>query len=132
MTKRLIKATLLCTLVSASAWSQVNVGDQKSEDPPFDVTAVTTLELPWRLAFLPDGRMLVTEKVGPVMPAARSISELEISFVNEPCRRQGSPTAMGGEPPVSNGAQVLVGKADDFVDGFLSHVVIRRDSPLAG
>src|SRR4029077_10053831 len=26
----------------------------------------TTFELPWRLAFLPDGRMLITEKVGPV------------------------------------------------------------------
>jgi glucose/arabinose dehydrogenase len=25
---------------------------------------VTTLDLPWRIAFLPDGRMLITEKVG--------------------------------------------------------------------
>ena len=30
------------------------------------MTPVTTFELPWRIAFLPDGRMLVTEKIGPV------------------------------------------------------------------
>ncbi len=30
------------------------------------MTQVTTLNLPWRIAFLPDGRMLITEKVGPV------------------------------------------------------------------
>ena len=30
------------------------------------MTQVTTFNLPWRIAFLPDGRMLITEKVGPV------------------------------------------------------------------
>src|SRR5665811_32758 len=28
------------------------------------MTQVTTLSLPWKIAFLPDGRMLITEKVG--------------------------------------------------------------------
>src|SRR6185312_10736843 len=64
---RLAKTILLITLASATVWAQVNVGGQKSEATlPFTLTAVTTFELPWRLAFLPDGRMLVTEKVGPV------------------------------------------------------------------
>ena len=47
------------------ASAQVNAGEQKS-DPnlPFTVTQVTTLSLPWKIAFLPDGRMLITEKVG--------------------------------------------------------------------
>ena len=26
------------------------------------MTQITTLNLPWRIAFLPDGRMLITEK----------------------------------------------------------------------
>jgi len=30
------------------------------------MTEVATFSLPWRIAFLPDGRMLITEKVGPV------------------------------------------------------------------
>jgi glucose/arabinose dehydrogenase len=61
-----IKAALLLLLAPTFALSQVNVGEQKSEEPPFDMTTVATFTLPWRLAFLPDGRMLVTEKVGPV------------------------------------------------------------------
>jgi glucose/arabinose dehydrogenase len=33
---------------------------------PFTMTQVATFNLPWRIAFLPDGRMLITEKVGPM------------------------------------------------------------------
>src|ERR1044071_3418703 len=58
---------LLLALVSSAAWAQVNMGDQKPEaSVPFNMATVATFTLPWRLAFLPDGRMLITEKVGPV------------------------------------------------------------------
>ena len=64
---KLAKAVLLFTLASVGAWAQVNVGEQKPEASlPFSMTTVSTFELPWRLAFLPDGRMLITEKIGPV------------------------------------------------------------------
>ncbi len=64
---KLVKAALLLTLASVAAWAQVNAGEQKPEDNlPFTMTTVTTFKLPWRLAFLPDGRMLITEKPGPV------------------------------------------------------------------
>jgi aldose sugar dehydrogenase len=68
MTMRLAKAVLLLTLASVAAWAQVNAGEQKPEaSVPFNMTpAPATFELPWRIAFLPDGRMLITEKVGPV------------------------------------------------------------------
>ena len=61
------KIALLLTVASATALAQINVGEQKPEaNLPFTMTTTTTFELPWRIAFLPDGRMLVTEKVGPV------------------------------------------------------------------
>ena len=65
--KTLLNAALLLTLVSATAGAQVNAGEQKSDPSlPFTMTTVTNFELPWRIAFLPDGRMLITEKIGPV------------------------------------------------------------------
>ncbi len=64
---KLAKAALLLTLASAAASAQVNVGAQKPEATlPFQMTTVANFELPWRIAFLPDGRMLVTEKIGPI------------------------------------------------------------------
>jgi aldose sugar dehydrogenase len=72
MKMKLIEAALLFALATAAAWGQVNVGGQKSEDPPFDMTTVGTFEFPWRIAFLPDGRMLITEKVGPVWIATQT------------------------------------------------------------
>jgi len=64
---KLAKAVLLLTLASVAAWAQVNAGAQKPEASlPFNMTTTATFGLPWRMAFLPDGRMLVTEKIGPV------------------------------------------------------------------
>lgn len=63
----LARTSLLCLAASAQAWTQVNVGAQKAEASlPFKLTTTATFSLPWRIAFLPDGRMLVTEKIGPI------------------------------------------------------------------
>jgi aldose sugar dehydrogenase len=60
-------AMLLLALAAAPMWAQVNMGEQKPEASlPFDMTTTATFGLPWRIAFLPDGRMLVTEKIGPI------------------------------------------------------------------
>src|ERR1700733_2371936 len=65
--KNLIKAGVLLAVASTPAGAQINAGEQKPEASlPFNMAQVTTFNLPWRLAFLPDGRMLVTEKVGPL------------------------------------------------------------------
>jgi len=66
MHKRVI-AALFLALSPAVAQAQTNAGNLKSETTlPFTMTQVAEFKLPWRIAFLPDGRMLVTEKVGPV------------------------------------------------------------------
>ena len=57
----------LASTAATTAVAQVNAGEQPPETTvPFTMTPVATFVLPWRIAFLPDGRMLITEKVGPV------------------------------------------------------------------
>jgi glucose/arabinose dehydrogenase len=64
---KLAIAALSLALVPTGAAAQVNAGELKPEASlPFTITEVATFKLPWRIAFLPDGRMLITEKVGPV------------------------------------------------------------------
>lgn len=65
--KRTMIAGLFVAMAATQIHAQINAGEQKPETGlPFTMTKVTTLSLPWRIAFLPDGRMLITEKVGPV------------------------------------------------------------------
>ena len=81
---KLAKAALLFTF-AAAAWAQVNAGEQKPEaNLPFAMATVATFDLPWRLAFLPDGRMLVTEKPGPMWLVSQD----------------GKKTAVNNTPPV--------------------------------
>lgn len=64
---KLAKAVFSLCLTLAAASAQVNVGEQKPEPTlPFKMTTTATFGLPWRIAFLPDGKMLVTEKIGPI------------------------------------------------------------------
>jgi glucose/arabinose dehydrogenase len=65
--KTFVKSAFVLALAAIPATAQPNMGDQKPESAlPFVMNQVTTFNLPWRMAFLPDGRMLVTEKVGPI------------------------------------------------------------------
>ena len=65
--KKLACVALLLATAAIPVTAQPNAGAQAPEASlPFNMAQVTTFNLPWRIAFLPDGRMLVTEKVGPV------------------------------------------------------------------
>lgn len=56
---KLFTATALITLAACSASTPA-----VSQNVPFTVTPVGDFEAPWAMTFLPDGRMLVTEKQG--------------------------------------------------------------------
>jgi glucose/arabinose dehydrogenase len=56
-----LAATLLAALTIAAC------AQAEAADRPFAMTEITKFEAPWALAFLPDGRMLVTEKKGELL-----------------------------------------------------------------
>jgi aldose sugar dehydrogenase len=63
--KHLAIAGLFLAMAASGAAAQINAGEQKPEPTlPFNMVKVTSLDLPWKIAFLPDGRMLITEKTG--------------------------------------------------------------------
>src|ERR1700712_4675918 len=75
--------TLLLTLLAAPpALAQINAGSLAvSPNPPFKVTQVAKFDLPWRMAFLPDGRMLITEKGGKLFIATPTGEKTEVTGV---------------------------------------------------
>ena len=75
-------ATTLSFFILACGQAQTNL--------PFDIEAIASFEQPWAMAFLPDGRMLVTEKKGKL-------------FVVSPDGRKAGPVS--GVPAVDYGGQ---------------------------
>ena len=62
--------------------AQINAGNlPATASPPFKLTRVAQFDLPWRIAFLPDGRMLVTEKTGKLFLATQAGQKLEVTGV---------------------------------------------------
>jgi glucose/arabinose dehydrogenase len=65
--QKLLFAALALATTPALASAQINAGAKAPEaTTPFTVTKVTTMSYPWRIAFLPDARMIITEKTGAI------------------------------------------------------------------
>ncbi len=79
-----MKRTVFVLLSLVLTW-----GASAQDDLPFQVEPITSFDEPWALAFLPDGRMLVTEKKGSV----RIVSQ------------DGRQTGVRGVPDVDYGGQ---------------------------
>ena len=79
---RLAVTTALMTLMASAACGQANVGSKAPEAGlPFVMTQVASFNMPTRVAFLPDGRMLLTEKVGPVWLVTPAGAKTQLSNV---------------------------------------------------
>ena len=74
-----ILVSLIALATAAPACAQSNGNEAPSATRPFAVTDVATLRSPWKIAFLPDGRMLVTEKPGGVWIVSQKGQKTEIS-----------------------------------------------------
>ena len=82
--QRLAIATIFLALWPTGANAQANAGEQQPEQSqPFTMTQVATFNLPWRIAFLPDGRMLITEKVGPIWLVTQDGDKTPVTNVPE-------------------------------------------------
>jgi aldose sugar dehydrogenase len=93
--KHLAIAGLLLALAVPYANSQINAGEQKPEATlPFDMTQVAEFNKPWRVAFLPDGRMLITEKAGPLWLVTQQGAKIPVA--NVPSAQPGGQGGMLG------------------------------------
>jgi len=93
------RVALLVTCLSVTSHAQQNAGALSPEASlPFIMTQVAEFNRPWRTAFLPDGRMLITEKVGPVWLVTQS----------------------GAKTPVANAPAVLYGGQGGMLGVYVS------------
>ena len=126
-------AALVSTLVCASAHAQINAGDQAPErNLPFKLTLVTKLRLPWRIAFLPDGRMLITEKVGGLWLVTQSGEKTEVANVPAVLyERQGGMLGVFTSPHYATDQSVYLTYSEPG-DGGSSLALARARLSLAG
>ena len=76
------RVALLVSAASVTLRAQQNAASLSPEASlPFTMTQVAEFNRPWRIAFLPDGRMLITEKPGPVWLVTQSGAKTPVANV---------------------------------------------------
>jgi glucose/arabinose dehydrogenase len=90
MIRRAVMAVLTALLVAhpgghSGAWAEsINAGDRPaSAEHPFTAKEVAEFNTPWAIAFLPDGRMLITEKPGRIFLVTQKGEKTRVRGVPE-------------------------------------------------
>ncbi|MFB8343025.1 PQQ-dependent sugar dehydrogenase [Brucella cytisi] len=100
-----LAASMVALLVPDVSAESINAGGRKAEaSAPFTATSVAEFDTPWAIAFLPDGRLLLTEKGGKIFIVTQS----------------GDKTAVDGVPEVAFSGQnglLDIAPAPDFEKG---------------
>jgi aldose sugar dehydrogenase len=132
--KTLMRAAFLVMLVSTSARAQINAGEQKPEqDQPFTMTQVATFNLPWRIAFLPDGRMIVTEKPGAVWLVTQQGAKTPVTNVPAVLHQgQGGLLGVFLSPKYATDHNVYLTYAEPGTDAGTSGLALARASLAIG
>jgi aldose sugar dehydrogenase len=72
----------LTVALATPAAAEQNFGNAKPNPAkPFVATPVATFDYPWRIAFLPDGHMLITEKPGKLYLVSQTGTKQQVSGV---------------------------------------------------
>lgn len=97
-----LAASMVALPVPDVSAESINAGGRKAEaNAPFTAIPVAEFDTPWAIAFLPDGRLLLTEKGGKIFIVTQS----------------GEKTAVAGVPEVAFGGQnglLDIAPAPDF------------------
>jgi glucose/arabinose dehydrogenase len=82
MLRHALTAAALCFVLPACGLAQVNEGNDKPNPvQPFTISPVATFNFPWKIAFLPDQRLLVTEKPGKLWLVTPGKSKVAVAGV---------------------------------------------------
>jgi glucose/arabinose dehydrogenase len=74
--------TVLALTLATGAGAQVNAGTQAPDTSlPFTMTRVAQFNLPWRIAFFADGKMLITEKPGALWLVTQDGNKTKVANV---------------------------------------------------
>ena len=117
---------LLTALAASIAWAQ--------SDSPFDIEVVYDFERPWAMAFLPDGRILVTEKSGVLRIVSQDGESLGIvqNIPNVDYRGQGGLGDVAVHPDFENNSLVYLSYAESGVGNVRGAAVARGRLEPAG
>ncbi|WP_170323355.1 PQQ-dependent sugar dehydrogenase [Bradyrhizobium sp. STM 3809] len=112
--------------ISQAHADSINAGSRRpSGTPPFATQTVAEFDTPWAIAFLPDGRMLVTEKPGRIFVVTQSGQKTEIGNVPAVAARgQNGLLDIAVSPSFATTSQVYITSTEPSPEG--SRLVLTR------